>query len=954
MSISQRVTQMKLADFGPYSEHLRLKRRFGSLFQDFAWLLPLTLLVTMGIQSHAQVYTTGEPVVGDPTNGLASSPLLIDSTQFSGDFCEQITNAINSNGTIGNQVVIDARAAYGAQYCTAAHATQMTPLSTTFHGKILFGVTTITVDGPPTGTASYLDANGSGIGTPAFLISPQSIGYVGFAAQKGTIFNWCTGAGIPNPSCQYPAPIRQFTINAVSCSGLNCTYTLNGTVVAGCAGCKSFGAGAVAGQNIWPTEWGIISGSTAGATTPGDNGNFQIHNVVSNVGLNTGTITVTNSNGVTCSGSCGTLTLFTPVIGFATGGGHPYTPAGANSDNKFGAGISDTEIDCQGYPGCVGLQNVFQEELSFMHHINFQNVGLGGCYDSHSVTSQNSGPIHDIWCNGGVYSAGTASFTSSSTSVTGVSTGWASWMNGALITCTSCSGNPLPSATISTVNSATSITLTAIWSPGSQANATYTISTMNYGSFGVIVADTNPRGLADFTIDFHNYTPVEPPWCAVYLDGSKTISIQDGHAENFSNTICIGQNAQQNGVFVFDIVGPPNTASGGGINGAVVFISNNFPNSACPACTSDIDLFGIRAQIDSTTTGCTSPFGSGPCATIIDNVNGNNLQDSVVGMYVWDNPSPSYKLNLLSTNDVLNQLNSVGLQASELISVGAGSASTPGVLVTGVPYTSGVGSTNLPQVYINNGATGPTTFSANGTEFGANAPSAFTGNFADFHLNGSTSVFNVNYQGTLTLGAAGGLLNLGTTSAGCTSPGTGGYLCLLDGIAPTAPNGWSYLGVSATSTEFLGATNGGSAGLMVRARPGAIQNPVQTGAVTTATLCSNSAGACDKAGQYHIHFNAAQTVACATNSTGGISPTITWTDGFGTLHSAQPLPMITNVSATALSSKMVWNNSTLGAWASGDLTIDTNGTIIQYAITFAQCATGSATYESNLSVTRLQ
>jgi hypothetical protein len=54
---------------------------------------------------------------------------------------------------------------------------------------------------------------------------------------------------------------------------------------------------------------------------------------------------------------------------------------------------------------------------------------------------------------------------------------------------------------------------------------------------------------------------------------------------------------------------------------------------------------------------------------------------------------------------------------------------------------------------------------------------------------------------------------------------------------------------------------------------------------------------------------------------------------------------------TALSSKMVWNNSTLGAWASGDLTIDT---IIQYAITFAQCATGSATYESNLSVTRLQ
>ena len=78
----------------------------------------------------------------------------------------------------------------------------------------------------------------------------------------------------------------------------------------------------------------------------------------------------------------------------------------------------------------------------------------------------------------------------------------------------------------------------------------------------------------------------------------------------------------------------------------------------------------------------------------------------------------------------------------------AGAASTPGVTVSGAPFTGGSTTTNFPQFYVNAGA-GPTTFSANGTEIGANSPSGFTGNFIDFHLNGGSSLFNVDSTGAV-------------------------------------------------------------------------------------------------------------------------------------------------------------------------------------------------------------
>ena len=81
---------------------------------------------------------------------------------------------------------------------------------------------------------------------------------------------------------------------------------------------------------------------------------------------------------------------------------------------------------------------------------------------------------------------------------------------------------------------------------------------------------------------------------------------------------------------------------------------------------------------------------------------------------------------------------------------GNGAASTPGLLITGTPYTGGSATTNFPQLYINNGASGPTTFSTSGTEFGINAPSAFAGNMIVCHVNGAASVFSVTAGGALT------------------------------------------------------------------------------------------------------------------------------------------------------------------------------------------------------------
>lgn len=107
------------------------------------------------------------------------------------------------------------------------------------------------------------------------------------------------------------------------------------------------------------------------------------------------------------------------------------------------------------------------------------------------------------------------------------------------------------------------------------------------------------------------------------------------------------------------------------------------------------------------------------------------------------------------------------LNASSLVTFsGNGAASTPGLLITGTPYTAGSATTNFPQLYINNGATAPTTLSTSGTEFGINAPSGFAGNMIACHVNGAASVFSVSGGGAMTCSGQATVNSLQISSSG--------------------------------------------------------------------------------------------------------------------------------------------------------------------------------------------
>ena len=197
-------------------------------------------------------------------------------------------------------------------------------------------------------------------------------------------------------------------------------------------------------------------------------------------------------------------------------------------------------------------------------------------------------------------------------------------------------------------------------------------------------------------------------------------------------------------------------------------------------------------------------------------------------------------------------------------------------------------------------------------------------------------------------------LALGTAT--CTTFGTAGGICPAEGTAPTNVSGAAPLYPDATAHEYLAATNGSSSfGMMVRRQPGAIHATAQTAAISTATLCAASAGACNVAGQYHVHWNFTQGgTACTVVTAGSVTFLLTWTDTNAVAHSAIAMPMFNSVSNTATSGSFTFTTNNATAYASGDFNISTNGAVIQYATGYTACTTGTGTYQLDASVTRLQ
>jgi hypothetical protein len=154
----------------------------------------------------------------------------------------------------------------------------------------------------------------------------------------------------------------------------------------------------------------------------------------------------------------------------------------------------------------------------------------------------------------------------------------------------------------------------------------------------------------------------------------------------------------------------------------------------------------------------------------------------------------------------------------------AGAASTPGMSITGAPYTGGSATTNFPQFYINDGA-GPTTFSAAGTELGINSPSGFTGNFLDLHVNGGASIASINYLGALSLGSS-------PPSCSEASSGTSGAWCGNEGTIPGSGP------ASGVDVNWDDSTNHCTHGNWNNVDVGCLQS---TATIKTASNCSSSA-----------------------------------------------------------------------------------------------------------------
>jgi hypothetical protein len=129
--------------------------------------------------SHAQGYTTGQPIVGNSTNVLASSPMFVDATQFPGapDVCAQINAAFTAAATAGISIV-DGRGFPSSATCSPENA-NATFSHATGGSTLLLGEITLTLGTSGTTPAWTIPNNGTSEGHqpvsyhPTTLVAPQ-------------------------------------------------------------------------------------------------------------------------------------------------------------------------------------------------------------------------------------------------------------------------------------------------------------------------------------------------------------------------------------------------------------------------------------------------------------------------------------------------------------------------------------------------------------------------------------------------------------------------------------------------------------------------------------------------------------------------------------------------------------------------------------------------------------
>src|SRR4029077_12025786 len=128
-----------------------------------------------------------------------------------------------------------------------------------------------------------------------------------------------------------------------------------------------------------------------------------------------------------------------------------------------------------------------------------------------------------------------------------------------------------------------------------------------------------------------------------------------------------------------------------------------------------------------------------------------------------------------------------------------------------------------------------------------------------------------------------------------------------------------------------------------------------TALIGTSTLCAASEGACNHAGLYELSWEFVEDgTACATPGTGGVTFLLTWTDDNGTTHSAVSLGMDDASAINAVSQTFHFQTSLAAAWASGQFTFSSNGSVVQYLSGNPACSIGTGSYRLKATVARLQ
>jgi|HubBroStandDraft_6_1064221.scaffolds.fasta_scaffold00602_4 hypothetical protein len=312
-------------------------------------LVLLMLAVFSAPRAQAQ-YVQGEATVGKNSTTPAPSQMFIDATQFGSGTdmcgaiaaaCGKLTNTVGAAYPAG--ATIDARGYTGIQVCLAVNITNMlfqcVPQGSSHGatgGKLLLGEVNLYADGPAPPATNYTDGNGSGVGTPALIIPAGFWGIEGVSRGadpgsgtnpgQGTFLSVCTGSGVPVTGCNNAFPVRSLTVQSATVSGNTMTMTVS--------------PAANFGVNIYPGELVMMKGNTL---QPTENGTYKVQNTSGS------TVQVTvPSTTPSCNppvGTCATLYLGTPILGFGPGGTNPSGGA-----NAYNAQTCSTTYPCNASP----------------------------------------------------------------------------------------------------------------------------------------------------------------------------------------------------------------------------------------------------------------------------------------------------------------------------------------------------------------------------------------------------------------------------------------------------------------------------------------------------------------------------------------------------------------------------------------------------------------------------